>query len=108
QILNEQGFVTRPSAFSEQGIIIDKGNILQSNLFHEGYVTIQDQSSMLATEMLDVKPGMNVLDACSAPGGKVTHIAEKMEDKGTVQSYDIHKKKIKLIQEKAKELNLSI
>ncbi|MUK89483.1 16S rRNA (cytosine(967)-C(5))-methyltransferase RsmB [Ornithinibacillus sp. L9] len=107
QLINE-GYEVRPSIFSEQGIIIDKGNILKSALFKNGYVTIQDQSSMLVGEMLQPKPGMQVLDACSAPGGKVTHIAEKMENKGWIDAHDLHAKKIKLIDQKASELELTI
>ncbi|WP_087972958.1 16S rRNA (cytosine(967)-C(5))-methyltransferase RsmB [Oceanobacillus rekensis] len=106
--LTEQGFEVKESVFSSQGIIIDKGNILNTELFKEGYVTIQDQSSMLVGEMLDAKPGMHILDGCSAPGGKVTHIAEKMHDEGMIYAYDLHKKKIKQVDEKASLLNLSI
>ncbi len=106
--LHELGFETRESGFSGQGIIIDKGNILKTWLFDEGYVTIQDQSSMLVTEMLQAEPGMAVLDACSAPGGKVTHTAEKMENKGSVAAYDLHAKKAKQIRQKADQLGLTI
>lgn len=106
--LRKQGFETRPSEFSEQGIIIDQGNILKSWLFSEGYITIQDQSSMLASELLNAKPGMSVLDACSAPGGKVTHIAEKMQNLGSIQAYDLHAKKTKLIDQRAAILDLTI
>ncbi|GIO26102.1 16S rRNA (cytosine(967)-C(5))-methyltransferase RsmB [Ornithinibacillus bavariensis] len=107
-ILRKEGYEVSESMFSPQGIIIEKGNILKSSLFNEGIVTIQDQSSMLAGEMISVKPGQTVLDACSAPGGKATHIAEKMEDKGVIYAHDLHEKKIKLIQNKAKELNITI
>lgn len=106
--LDKLGFETRKSEFSRQGIIIDKGNILKTKLFSEGYLTIQDQSSMLVAEMLHVRPGMDVLDACSAPGGKVTHIAEKMENQGSIDAYDLHTKKAKLIDMKADTLNLTI
>lgn len=106
--LKQEGYEVKVSPFSEQGMIIEKGNILQSRLFKDGLLTIQDQSSMLVAEMLDVKPGMTVLDTCSAPGGKATHIAEKMQDQGMVYAHDIHKKKINLIQEKANTLKLSI
>ncbi|WP_164669055.1 16S rRNA (cytosine(967)-C(5))-methyltransferase RsmB [Virgibacillus doumboii] len=106
--LEKLGFETRVSAFSNQGIIIDKGNILKSRLFSEGYVTIQDQSSMLVAEMLKAQPGMDVLDACSAPGGKTTHIAEKMENQGTITAYDLHAKKVRLVDDKASILDLTI
>lgn len=108
QHLEDKGFKVRKSDLSDQGIIIDSGNILKSKLFADGYITIQDQSSMLAAEMLDAKPGMTVLDACSAPGGKTTHIAEKMENRGEIHAYDIHEKKAKLVTKKAKELKLTI
>ncbi|MFC2950158.1 16S rRNA (cytosine(967)-C(5))-methyltransferase RsmB [Virgibacillus sediminis] len=106
--LNEEGLKTRPSEFSRQGIIIEEGNVLKSSLYKEGYLTIQDQSSMLVAEMLRPEPGMKVLDACSAPGGKATHIAEKMNNQGSVHAYDLHKKKVKLIDEKSEALELSI
>ncbi|GAA0612684.1 16S rRNA (cytosine(967)-C(5))-methyltransferase RsmB [Virgibacillus siamensis] len=106
--LTKLGFETRPSQLSDQGIIIDKGNILQTELFKGGYVTIQDQSSMLAVEMLKAEPEMEVLDACSAPGGKATHIAEKMDNQGFINAYDLHTKKVRLIKEKANMLDLSI
>lgn len=108
ETLKGLGFLVRESMFSEQGIIVDKGNILNTSLFKEGYVTIQDQSSMLVAEMLDLKKDMVVLDACSAPGGKVTHIAEKMENQGKINAYDLHAKKAKLLDEKANILHLSI
>ncbi|WP_188454439.1 16S rRNA (cytosine(967)-C(5))-methyltransferase RsmB [Virgibacillus oceani] len=108
KVLREQGFETRVSDFSDQGIIVEKGNILKTDLFKSGFVTIQDQSSMLVAEMLDLRPGMNVLDACSAPGGKATHIAEKMQNQGKLYAYDLHAKKAKLVNKKALDLELSI
>ncbi|WP_010096723.1 16S rRNA (cytosine(967)-C(5))-methyltransferase RsmB [Ornithinibacillus scapharcae] len=106
--LNNEGYEVSASIFSEQGIIINNGNILKSSLFEDGLVTIQDQSSMLVGELLDANAGDVVLDACSAPGGKATHIAEKMGNKGVIRAHDLHKKKIKLINEKANALDLSI
>ncbi|MDL4840013.1 16S rRNA (cytosine(967)-C(5))-methyltransferase RsmB [Aquibacillus rhizosphaerae] len=106
--LQDQGFEVEISNFSNQGLIITQGNVLRSNLFYDGYVTIQDQSSMLVAEMLQLQEEMTVLDACSAPGGKATHIAEKMSNKGVVFAYDLHEKKAKLVGKKALELDLSI
>src|SRR5699024_1166356 len=85
----------------EKGSIIEQGNIITSKLFQDGYVTVHDQSSMLVAEMLQIQAGLEVLDARSAPGGKATHIAEKMQNEGEIHAHDLHKKKIKLIVEKA-------
>src|SRR5690625_1164834 len=62
---------------------------------------------MLVAEMLQIQGGLKVLDACSAPGGKATHIAEKMQNQGEIRAHDLHKKKIKLIDEKAATLGLT-
>ncbi|QXE03051.1 16S rRNA (cytosine(967)-C(5))-methyltransferase RsmB [Terribacillus sp. DMT04] len=106
--LTSQGFTVRASAINPQGIIIEKGNILKSDLFLSNQVTIQDQTSMLAGQMVDAAPGMMVLDACSAPGGKTTHIAETMENEGKLLAYDLHAKKAKQVSQKAEKLKLTI
>lgn len=106
--LTDSGFEVKPSAFSEQGIIIEQGNVLRTHLFLQGFITIQDQSSMLVAELLQAQPGMTVLDACSAPGGKVTHVAEKMNNEGIIHAFDLHKKKVKLLRERVQELELTI
>ncbi|MFP7477691.1 16S rRNA (cytosine(967)-C(5))-methyltransferase RsmB [Terribacillus saccharophilus] len=106
--LESQGFKIRPSSINPQGIIVEEGNILKSDLFLSNQVTVQDQTSMLAGQMVDAAAGMTVLDACSAPGGKTTHIAETMENKGKLFAYDLHAKKAKQVQQKAEKLKLTI
>ncbi|SIS62312.1 16S rRNA (cytosine967-C5)-methyltransferase [Salimicrobium salexigens] len=105
--LERDGFEVEESRFSSQGIIVHEGNIIKHRLFREGLVTIQDQSSMLVAELMNPEPGQTVLDACAAPGGKTTHISEKMKNEGTVYAYDLHKKKAGLIREKANILRLT-
>ncbi|PAE16357.1 16S rRNA (cytosine(967)-C(5))-methyltransferase [Virgibacillus sp. 7505] len=106
--LESQGFTVRPSSINPQGIIVEEGNILKSDLFLSNQVTVQDQTSMLAGQMVDAAAGMTVLDACSAPGGKTTHIAETMENEGKLYAYDLHAKKAKQVQQKAEKLKLTI
>ncbi|WP_036832321.1 16S rRNA (cytosine(967)-C(5))-methyltransferase RsmB [Pontibacillus litoralis] len=105
--LTDDGFKVAPTTLSEQGIVIHEGNIIQHPLFQEGALTVQDESSMLVGEMMDVQEEMNVLDACSAPGGKSTHIAEKMNNTGAVHAYDLHAKKVALVKQKAEQLGLT-
>lgn len=106
--LKQLDFVVSPSPFSNQGIIVEKGNVLRTDLFLEGFITIQDQTSMLVAELLQVQQGMTVLDACSAPGGKVTHVAEIMNNTGVIHAYDLHKKKVRLLRERVEKLDLNI
>lgn len=91
----------------EECIVAGRGNPSNTAAYKQGLVTIQDESSMLPVTALDVKPGMKVLDMCAAPGGKTTHIAEKMNDEGEVYAHDIHQHKLALIEANAKRLGLS-
>ena len=104
--LTDDGFEVEASRFSDQGIIINKGDILDHSLFKTGGLTIQDQSSMLTVEMMNIEQDQQVLDACSAPGGKATHIGEKLNNTGQVHAYDLHENKLNLVKEKAEQLGL--
>ncbi|KAB8138691.1 16S rRNA (cytosine(967)-C(5))-methyltransferase RsmB [Gracilibacillus oryzae] len=106
KILEEDGFQVRRSEVSDQGILIEAGNVLKHQAFEDHLFSIQDESSMLVAEVMELEEGMTVLDACSAPGGKTTHIAEKIEDNGTIYAYDLHAKKAKLVTKKAEQLGL--
>lgn len=105
--LEEEKIEAVPSSLIDDAIIIHHGNILKTQLLEEGYITIQDVSSMLAAQSLQVSEEMSVLDACSAPGGKATFLAEQMNNTGTVYAYDLHKNKINLITDQANRLGLS-
>lgn len=62
---------------------------------------------MLVADILDPQPGMVVLDACAAPGGKTTQIAEKMNDNGRIIANDVHSHKQSLIEQQAKRLGIT-
>ncbi|WP_353855799.1 16S rRNA (cytosine(967)-C(5))-methyltransferase RsmB [Bacillus sp. Bos-x628] len=105
--LMSSGIETELGDLSDDALKLMKGSIVSTSYFQEGYVTIQDESSMLVARALDPKPGEMVLDACAAPGGKSTHIAERMNDKGKIISLDLHEHKVKLIKQATKRLNLT-
>lgn len=48
--------------------------------FSDGMVSVQDAAAQLAADLLDARPGMRVLDACAAPGGKAAHLLERVDD----------------------------
>ncbi len=108
KMLNEEKIEWKsPYQLLKHGIIITEGNVLKTKLVEDGYVTIQDLSSMLVAQLLDVKPAMKVLDTCSAPGGKATYIGEQMDNEGSIFAHDLHKNKLKLINNNAKRLGIT-
>lgn len=105
--LEEEGISVSYGHLSEDSFIIEKGNVARTKSFQEGYITIQDESSMLVSKALAPEPNSVVLDCCAAPGGKTTHLAEMMNNEGKVIACDIHEHKIKLIQKAKNRLGLA-
>ena len=94
---------------TEDFLIINKiKNIENLDLFKNGYFTVQDISAGLTAKILNPKPNEVVLDACSAPGGKTTYMAELMKNKGTIEAWDIHQHRTKLVEQNAKRLGINI
>jgi 16S rRNA (cytosine967-C5)-methyltransferase len=105
-ILEEDGFQIEKSPIIPEAIRSLKGNLASTISFKYGMFTIQDESSMLAAYALGAEQNEFILDACAAPGGKSTHIAEKMNNTGEVISVDLHQHKVRLINDNAKRLGL--
>ena len=83
-------------------------NIERLDLFRKGYFTVQDISAGLTAIVLDPKKDDVVLDACAAPGGKTTHIAELMENNGRIEAWDIYQHRTNLIKQNAERLGINI
>lgn len=109
ETLKNEGYEVEASKISPFGIIVSKGVPIDSPLFKEGLLAVQDESSMLVAPALNVEPDHYVLDACAAPGGKTMHIATDFLDEpqgGKIIALDIHQHKIGLINENAKRQNV--
>ncbi|MGY4689773.1 16S rRNA (cytosine(967)-C(5))-methyltransferase RsmB [Salibacterium sp. K-3] len=107
QRLLEEGCSVGNGYVSPDALLVRDGNIFQTEAYAEGLCTVQDESSMLAVSLLNPEFGMNVLDACAAPGGKTTYAAEQMGNGGQVTAHDLHEKKISLITDQVDRLGLS-
>lgn len=74
--------------------------------YQKGMFSIQGQSSMLAAEAVQAKPGMKVLDACAAPGGKSAYLCEAMQGTGRVYAWELHEKRAMLLESTKRRLGL--
>mgnify|MGYP005806953823 CR=1 FL=1 len=83
-------------------------DIENNKLFKNGFFTIQDISAGMTAKILSPKPNELVLDACAAPGGKTTYMAELMNNKGKIIAGDIYEHRLNLIKQNAKRLGISI
>lgn len=106
-LLGENGYSSERSAIAPDGIVVvGGGNMALSSWYKDGHISIQDESSMLVARIVAPQPGMRVLDCCAAPGGKTTHMAELMNDQGSIIAYDIHEHKKQLIDAQAERLGI--
>ncbi|ATZ17075.1 16S rRNA (cytosine(967)-C(5))-methyltransferase [Williamsoniiplasma luminosum] len=90
---------------AKDGLIASKA-IVNSPIYQNGLINIQDQASILVGEIADPKPNMNVLDMCSAPGGKLTHLAALMQDTKYLVGNEISVHKMHLIEENIQRLGI--
>ena len=86
----ERGIATAPIADCRDGLQVlePSGDLRRWPGFSEGYWCVQDRAAQWVTPLLDPSPGQRVLDACAAPGGKATHLAELMGDEGEIWAVD--------------------
>lgn len=82
------------------------GSVEALEAFREGLVLVQDPAARLAVTAAGLKPGMDVLDCCAAPGGKSFAAAMDMEDRGDILACDLHPHKVSLIAKGAARLGL--
>lgn len=74
--------------------------------FAEGWWIVQDWSAQLVSHCVNPQPGETVIDACAAPGGKATHLAELMGDRGVVWAYDKTPSRLKKVRQNCDRLGL--
>jgi 16S rRNA (cytosine967-C5)-methyltransferase len=102
-----QGVVASASQWSPEGIVLESaGNVEKLPGYANGLFQIQGESSQLIACLLAPEPRERILDACAAPGGKTCHIAELMNDSGTVIALDNSARGIERIRQNVARLNL--
>ncbi|MCD7808459.1 MAG: 16S rRNA (cytosine(967)-C(5))-methyltransferase RsmB [Erysipelotrichaceae bacterium] len=103
-ILQIEGFSS--CAISMDGVYYD-GAIVNTDVYKQGLITIQDESSQLVARLLHPHKEDYVLDMCASPGGKTTHLAALMNNQGVIEAYDLYEHKIKLIDQLCQRLHIT-
>ena len=80
----------------------ERANVFRTEAFKNGFFEVQDASSQLVADFLEVKPGMRVVDTCAGAGGKSLHMAALMENKGQLIATDIYANKLKELKRRAR------
>ncbi len=107
--LTQQGITLTPHPWLGGCYLAEAtGNLEKLDAFASGRVYVQDPAAKLAAMAAELKPGMRVLDACAAPGGKSFAAAMQMENRGSILSCDIHPHKISIIEKGAQRLGIDI
>lgn len=79
-----------------------RNNVFLTTLFKNGMFEVQDASSQLVADFLNVEPGMRVVDTCAGAGGKALHLATLMENKGQIIALDLYANKLAELKRRAK------
>lgn len=107
QSLSEE-YDVQESLLATDGLRLQNGpGLAQSASFQAGEVIAQDESAMLVGETMQLATGQKVLDACAAPGGKTTQLAQKVGPDGQVIAWDIYESRTRLIQQNARRMHLT-
>ncbi len=108
-LLRGQGIETGKGKYADNclhlGGFVSLGAIPQ---FKAGLFQVQDESSILVGQALSPEPGARVIDVAAAPGGKTTHLAQLMQNKGEIIALDVHEHKINLIKDNCRRLGVEI
>lgn len=106
EILNQEAYEYSSSPLVANGLLLQK-SLLHHDLFKSGKITIQDIASQMVSEIIDPIPEANILDLCSAPGGKDAHLSALMNNQGSIYACDLYKHKLKLMEKNFTRLGVN-
>jgi 16S rRNA (cytosine967-C5)-methyltransferase len=110
QKLTHAGFTAMPTNYSPDGIILtdSAGPIQNTNFFLEGYFRIQDEASQLISYLINPNSADSILDACAGAGGKTTHLAAILKNKGQIIAVDRNPEKNTALKTEAARMGITI
>jgi 16S rRNA (cytosine967-C5)-methyltransferase len=92
----ESGILGTPTPYSPQGVRLEdfRGRVDQDKAFQDGLFQVQDEAAQVTSILLSPVAGESVLDLCAGYGGKTTHLAELMGDRGKVIALDMNRTRL--------------
>ncbi|NVJ65784.1 MAG: 16S rRNA (cytosine(967)-C(5))-methyltransferase RsmB [Gammaproteobacteria bacterium] len=106
-LLNDKEITAKAHELVTSAIVLDKAvNVTQLPKFAEGWVSVQDAAAQLSAWILEPKANMQILDACSAPGGKAAHLLEHSNNQIDLTAIDIDDRRCERIEENLERLEL--
>ena len=108
EALAAAGIPAEPGAHPQSIRLNESRPVRELPGFTEGLLTVQDESSMAVASALAPEPGSSVLDLCAAPGGKTTHLAELMDNRGRIVACDVDQRRLANVGELAARLGIDI
>lgn len=108
--LAQEGLTATPSALIPDSLIVNstESGINALHSYQAGLFYIQNEASMLAADILDPQADEYILDLCSGVGGKATHFAEKMKNRGRVKAIELYEHKLSLLHKNCERLGINI
>ena len=105
--LSSVGITGEPTPFSPDGIRLKGFPVMKELSSLRDSFMVQDEAAQLITHLLEPKPGQRVLDACASPGGKTTHIAQMIKDRGEILALEIDEGRMPQLKENVSNLNMN-
>lgn len=107
KVLNADGEARAEPGSLETSIRLHGGlGELGSELLWKGWITVQDETAQAVAPLLEVRPGERIVDLCSAPGGKATHLAELLGPEGRLDALDVEQPRLDRVASAARRLRL--
>lgn len=107
QQLQQAGIVSHPIIDCPDALLLEQACDVQLLPgFEQGWVSVQDGAAQQVLPLLDLLPGLQILDACAAPGGKTCHILEHQPDCDLL-ALDIDEKRLQRVKESLTRLHLT-
>ena len=108
--MEAEGLKVKPTLYSPLGVVVEglRGRVDQLEAFREGLFQVQDEAAQIASFLLAPPSGGKVLDVCAGYGGKTSHLAELMGNRGTLVALDTNRSRLISLAENSRRLGIEI